>query len=196
MSGTHRRFAAELLGAALLLANAIATGAVLYVLIQLFGPVSGAHFNPIVTVALATNRKTEWPVLPGYIIAQCAGAMLGVLLAHLMFDTDVFQLSQKLRWGLGQWVAEAVASFGLVLTILALLRQNPSVIPQAVALYIVGAYWFTASTSFANPAVTLARALTDTFAGIAPGSVLPFVIAQIIGMVLAIICYRSIWGRS
>jgi glycerol uptake facilitator-like aquaporin len=171
-----------------LLANALATGAMLFVLISVFGPVSGAHFNPLVTVAMAVTRRMAWAQVPAYVAAQVAGAILGVLLAHMMFDQNLIQVSQKLRWGHGQWWSEAVASFGLLLTILALLHHKSSAIAQAVALYIVGAYWFTASTSFANPAVTLARMFTDSFAGIAPSSVIGFVLAQILGMALALAC--------
>jgi glycerol uptake facilitator-like aquaporin len=168
-----------------LLANALATGAILFVLINIFGPLSGAHFNPVVTLAMAqTGRLPKAKVAP-YLFAQVAGAVLGVFLAHAMFDQSLLQISQKLRWGTGQWIAEATATFGLLLTIFGLLRHKPEVIPQAVALYIVGAYWFTASTSFANPAVTIARSLTNSFAGIAPSCVFAFIVAQCAGAVLA-----------
>ncbi len=199
-----RKYFAELLGTALLLAtivgsgimaetladgniglallcNGIATGAILYMLITVLGPVSGAHFNPVVTAVMAYRKELPAELVPGYVVCQVLGAVAGVWLAHLMFDQSVFQVSGKIRWGTGQWIAEAIATFGLLLTILGCLKSNLSAIPASVALYITAAYWFTASTSFANPAVTLARALTDTFAGIAPSNVLPFVLAQVIG---------------
>jgi glycerol uptake facilitator-like aquaporin len=179
-----------------LLANALATGAILFVLINIFGPISGAHFNPVGTLAMAsTNRLPKALVVP-YIAAQVAGAVIGVILAHAMFDQTLFQVSAKLRWGIGQWIAEATATFGLLLTIFALLRHRAEAMPQAVALYIVGAYWFTASTSFANPAVTIARSLTNTFAGIAPSCVIPFIIAQAIGATLAVLVARALYAES
>lgn len=175
-----------------LLANALATGAMLFVLIQVFGPVSGAHFNPLVTLAMVADKRLSAASAVPYGVAQVLGGLAGVLLAHAMFDLPVAQVSQKMRWGTGQWLAEATASFGLLLTILVLLRHKAEAIPQAVALYIVGAYWFTASTSFANPAVTLARSFSDTFAGIAPSCVLPFMAAQAAGGVLAILAVRRL----
>ena len=176
-----------------LLANALATGAMLFVLVNLFGPVSGAHFNPVVTLAMvASNRLSKSHAAP-FIAAQIAGGIIGVMLAHAMFDQALLQVSTKLRWGAGQWIAEATATFGLLLTIFALLRHKTEVIPQAVALYIVGAYWFTASTSFANPAVTIARSLTNTFAGIAPSCVLPFIAAQGLGAALAVLVARRLF---
>jgi glycerol uptake facilitator-like aquaporin len=176
-----------------LLANALATGAMLFVLINIFGPISGAHFNPLVTLAMvATGRLPKSSIAP-YVLAQLAGAILGVILAHAMFDQSLLQISHKIRWGTGQWVAEATATFGLLLTIFGLLRHKSDVIPRAVALYIVGAYWFTASTSFANPAVTLARGLTDTFAGIAPSCVWAFIAAQCAGAVLAMLVSRKLF---
>lgn len=176
-----------------LLANALATGAMLFVLINIFGPISGAHFNPVVTLALAaTGRLPKSDIFP-YIVSQIAGAILGVILAHAMFDQNLLQISHKLRWGTGQWIAEATATFGLLLTIFGLLRHKPDIIPQAVALYIVGAYWFTASTSFANPVVTLARGLTDSFAGIAPSCVLAFITAQCVGAILAGVVARKLF---
>ncbi len=179
-----------------LLANALATGAMLFVLINIFGPISGAHFNPVVTFAMvATGRLPKASVAP-YLFAQVAGAVLGVILAHAMFDQSLLQISQKLRWGTGQWIAEATATFGLLLTIFGLLRHKADLIPQAVALYIVGAYWFTASTSFANPAVTIARSLTNTFAGIAPSCVLGFIVAQAAGAVLAVIVARKLFNAG
>lgn len=169
-----------------LLANAIATGCGLYALIVTFADRSGAHFNPVVTAALAW--KAGFPrrdVLP-YCIAQFAGAVLGVLAAHLMFDLPLLQASEKARFGIGQWAAEVVATFGLVLLVLSLDPRRPWAAPAAVGAYIAAAYWFTASTSFANPAVTVARAMTDTFAGIAPAHVLPFIAAQVLGAALAV----------
>lgn len=169
-----------------LLGNTIPTGAILFVLITMFGPVSGAHFNPAVTLVFALRRE----IMPGqaviYVIIQIAGAICGVLLANAMFDLDVIQVSEKVRSSQGQWISEVVATFGLVLAILASLRARPDAVPAVVGLYITAAYWFTASTSFANPAVTLARQFSDTFAGIEPGSVIMFVICQIAGAILAL----------
>jgi glycerol uptake facilitator-like aquaporin len=179
-----------------LLANALATGAMLFVLINIFGPISGAHFNPVVTSAMvATGRKSREYLVP-FIMAQIAGAVLGTILAHAMFDLSLFQVSTKIRWGTGQWIAEALATFGLLLTIFGLLRSKSDLIPQAVALYIVGAYWFTASTSFANPAVTIARSLTNTFSGIAPSCVMAFIAAQIVGAVLAVAVSEKLFGKA
>jgi glycerol uptake facilitator-like aquaporin len=179
-----------------LLANAIATGAVLFVLINIFGPISGAHFNPVVSAAMAATGRLPVSQVAPYWLAQFAGAIAGVVLAHAMFDQQLFQVSTKIRWGSGQWVAEATATFGLLLTIFGLLRAKAELIPQAVALYIVGAYWFTASTSFANPAVTIARSLTDTFSGIAPSSILAFITAQIIGAALAVVVSKKLFGTT
>jgi glycerol uptake facilitator-like aquaporin len=178
-----------------LLANALATGAMLFVLINIFGPLSGAHFNPAVTFAMvATKRMSAANIVP-YVVAQLAGGVLGVILAHAMFDLALVQTSEKIRWGTGQWVAEAVATFGLLLTIFGLLKRKSDIIPQAVALYIVGAYWFTASTSFANPAVTVARAFTNTFAGIAPSCVAGFILAQLAGGALALAVARQLFDE-
>jgi glycerol uptake facilitator-like aquaporin len=179
-----------------LLANALATGAMLFVLISIFGPISGAHFNPVVTIAMAANNRLSNSSIAPYILAQFAGAIAGVILAHAMFDESLLQVSTKLRWGTGQWIAEATATFGLLLTICALLRHKSESIPQAAALYIVGAYWFTASTSFANPAVTIARSLTNTFAGIAPNCVVPFIIAQGLGAAFAVLVVRAILAKT
>lgn len=177
-----------------LLGNTIPTGAILFVLITILGPLSGAHFNPAVTLAMAmTGRMKAGLTLP-YILAQLIAAIVGVLLAHAMFDMSLLQFSTKLRWGPGQWIAEATATFGLLTVIFGCLRYNSAAIPAAVGLYITAAYWFTASTSFANPAVTIARALTDTFAGIAPGSVLPFIVAQLAGAALAVIVCRFLFA--
>ena len=173
-----------------LLANAIATGGALYALIVMFGPISGAHFNPVVTLALTVRRESpiKW-VLP-FLAAQIVGAVLGVWLAHLMFDLPILQASTKVRTGIGQWAAEATATFGLVLLILIGVRKAPERLPAAVAVYIVGAYWFTASTSFANPAVTIARSLSNTFAGIAPTDAPAFIAAQLVGAALATLAAR------
>jgi glycerol uptake facilitator-like aquaporin len=173
-----------------LLANAIATGAALFALIVMFGPISGAHFNPVVTLALTARGESprQW-VLP-FLAAQVVGAILGVWLAHLMFDLAILQTSVKLRTGVGQWAAEATATFGLVLLILLGVRKALASLPAAVALYIVAAYWFTASTSFANPAVTIARSLSNTFAGISPLDAPAFIVAQLVGAALATLTAR------
>lgn len=173
-------------GAIALLGNTIPTGAVLFVLITMFGPLSGAHFNPAVTLAFSLSGDIGRRDAMAYVAAQVLGALAGVLLAHVMFDLTTFQLSQHARLGPGQWVSEAVATAGLVLTIFATRRARPDAIPAAVALYIVSAYWFTASTSFANPAVTLARALTDTFSGIRPVDVPAFVAVQLLAAALVV----------
>ncbi|APE27669.1 aquaporin [Aurantiacibacter gangjinensis] len=170
-----------------LLANTIATGAILYVLIAALGPVSGAHFNPAVTLAFALRREIGWRLAAGYVAVQVAAGALGAWAVHLMFDLPILQFSTKARTGIGQWSGELVATFGLVFTILALLRVRPAAIPAAVGLYITSAYWFTSSTSFANPAISVVRSLSNTFAGIAPGDVPGFVVAQLAGAVLAVI---------
>ena len=170
-----------------LLGNTIPTGAILVVLITIFGPVSGAHFNPAVTLVFATRGETPWSEVVPYIVVQCAGAILGTVLAHLMFDLAPLAIGIKARSGPSQWLAEAVATFTLVLIILGGLRYSPSAIPWLVGLVITAAYWFTASTSFANPAVTLARGFTTTFAGIAMNHVPAFIIAQLIGAAVATI---------
>ena len=167
--------------ALVLLGNTIPTGAILVVLITILGPLSGAHFNPAVSLAMCLAGRMPWRRLAPYGACQVAGAIAGVWLAHAMFDLPILQLSAKMRWGSGQWIAEAVASFGLLFTIFGGLRHNPPAVPMITGLYITAAYWFTASTSFANPAVTLARSLSNSFAGIAPQAVLPFVMAQTIG---------------
>jgi len=168
-----------------LIANAMATGAGLIVLITVFGPISGAHFNPAVTLVFALRREIGAASALAYLLVQVAGAVLGVFAAHAMFDEPVLQLSAKLRDGPGQAFAEAVATFGLIGAILGALRFRPEATPAVVGLYITAAYWFTASTSFANPAVTIARSLTDTFAGIAPTSAPAFIAAQLAGAVVA-----------
>jgi glycerol uptake facilitator-like aquaporin len=206
--GPVRRVAAETLGTALLLAvvigsgimgerlaggnaavallgNTLATGAALTVLITIFGPISGAHFNPAVTLVFAIRRELPVRLAAAYLLAQVAGAVLGVFAAHAMFDEPIWQVSTKLRDGPAQAWSEFVATFGLLATILGTLRFRPAFTPMGVGLYITAAYWFTASTSFANPAVTLARSLSDTFAGIAPGSAAAFVVAQLAGALVA-----------
>ena len=167
-----------------LLGNTIPTGAILVVLITLLGPISGAHFNPVVSLVMALRRDLKWAALAPYTLAQIAGGIAGTWLAHAMFDLQVLQLSQHIRTGTAQWLAEAVASAGLLLTILLGVKHRPEAIPALVGLYITAAYWFTASTSFANPAVTVARALTDTFAGIRPLDAPGFIVAQIIGALI------------
>jgi glycerol uptake facilitator-like aquaporin len=173
-------------GALALLCNTLPTGAILTVLILTFGPVSGAQFNPAVSIALAVHRELPVRIAAIYIGAQVIGGIIGVWAAHLMFELPLWQVSVTVRTGPGQWFAEAVATFGLVLTILGCGVRTPSAVPYAVGLYITSAYWFTASTSFANPAVTIARAFSDTYAGIAPTGVLAFIVAQIVGALAAV----------
>jgi len=168
-----------------LLGNTLATGTALMVLITIFGPISGAHFNPAVTLVFALRHDISIPVAFAYLLVQVIGAVAGGWLAHAMFDEPLLQVSAKLRDGPAQVLSEAIATFGLITTILGGLRYRPDAVPQLVGLYITSAYWFTASTSFANPAVTLARALSNTFAGIAPISVPAFIAAQIVGALIA-----------
>ena len=172
-----------------LLGNTIATGAGLIVLIHMFGPISGAQFNPAVTLAVLLNRETTTRVAILYAVAQLAGAITGVWAAHAMFAEPILQISSKARDGLPQGFAECVATFGLVGTIFSTQRYRPEFTPIAVGLYITSAYWFTASTSFANPAVTIARSLSNSFAGIAPHSVPLFVAAQLVGTIAAIAAF-------
>jgi glycerol uptake facilitator-like aquaporin len=176
-----------------LLCNTIATGAILTVLILMLGPISGAHFNPAVSLAAALRGDMSANAAGLYIGAQLTGAILGVWAAHLMFELPVLQISLTTRTGAGQWLAEAIATFGLLLTILGCSARSPAAIPYAVGLYITSAYWFTASTSFANPAVTIARSLSDTFAGIAPAGVMAFIAAQLGGMLAAVALGRWLW---
>lgn len=215
----HRRLAAEGLGTAMLLAvvvgsgimgqrlssgndaiallgNTIATGAGLVVLIHMFGPLSGAHFNPAVTLAVAIRREVEWRVASAYAVAQLVGAILGVGAAHAMFAEPILQISGKLRDGPAQRFSEFVATFGLVGTIVVTQKHRPAFTPVAVGLYITAAYWFTASTSFANPAVTIARSLSDTFAGIAPSSVPQFIAGQLLGALAAIGVFSWLYPES
>lgn len=199
-----RRLAAEFMGTAILLAaivgsgimgvklsggsaglallvNSLATGAILFVLITIFGPISGAHFNPAVTLVMTFKGMIEGGTAAGYAVAQVLGGICGVICAHAMFDLPLLQVSETPRAGTGQWIAEIFATFGLIITIFGTLRTAPTKVPISVGLYILSAYWFTASTSFANPAVTLARAFTNTFAGIALHDVIGFILAQLAG---------------
>lgn len=207
MANLSRRLAAEALGTALLVAtvvgsgimadrlsndvavsllgNTLPTGAILVVLITIFGPISGAHFNPAVTLVFALRREIETNAALAYVAAQIAGGIAGTLLAHAMFELPILQVSATVRTGSGQWIAELVAAFGLVFTILAGLRSRPDSIPWLVGLYITAAYWFTASTSFANPAVAIARAFSNTFAGIRPADLAGFIAAELLGALLA-----------
>ena len=203
-----RRLAAETLGTALLLAtvvgsgimaenlaggnvaiallgNTIPTGAILVVLITIFGPVSGAHFNPAVTLSFLIRREITISAAVAYVAVQIIGGIIGTWSAHLMFAQEIFQLSSHVRTGGAQWFSEGVATFGLVATILGTLRWRPEAVAYMVGLYITAAYWFTASTSFANPAVTIARSLTDTFSGIYPAHAPGFILAQLVGAIVA-----------
>jgi glycerol uptake facilitator-like aquaporin len=180
-------------GALALLCNTLATGAILAVLILVFGPLSGAHFNPAVSIAFASRGALPWQTAAVYIGAQVLGGIAGVWVAHAMFELPLWQLSATVRTGPGQWLAEAVATFGLLLTIFGCVARRPEAVPYAVGLYITAAYWFTASTSFANPAVTLARSLSDTFAGIAPAGVAAFIAAQLAGAIAAVLVSRWLW---
>lgn len=164
-----------------LLGNTLPTGAILIVLITVLGPVSGAHFNPAVSLVMAMRQEIEWRELAPYIGVQALGGCLGTWIAHLMFDLPLLQVSSTARTGTAQWFAEVVAAFGLLFTIIGTVHAKPGSVAAAVGLYITAAYWFTASTSFANPAVTIARSLTDTFAGIAPSHVPAFIVAQVVG---------------
>ncbi len=214
-----QRVAAEFLGTALLLAavigsgimgaklsagndalallgNTLPTGAILVVLITVFGPVSGAQLNPAVSGVFWLRGEISSRLTAFYVVAQVCGGLLGVLAAHGMFDLPLVQLATKMRTGTGQWFAEGVATFGLLLTILGTLQARPKAVPVNVGLYITAAYWFTASTSFANPAVTIARAFSDTFAGIRITDVVPFIIAQLAGAVLAMLVAGWLFGPA
>jgi glycerol uptake facilitator-like aquaporin len=173
-----------------LLGNTIPTGAILIVLILCFRPISGAHFNPAVTLSFAIRKEISAPDSLLYVFAQVIGGISGVLVAHVMFDNPLFDPSTTVRTGLGQWVGEFVATFGLVGTILCCLKSRPEAVPYAVGLYITAAYWFTSSTSFANPAVTIARGFSDTFAGISPANIAAFVAVQLVAAVLATLFFR------
>jgi glycerol uptake facilitator-like aquaporin len=173
-----------------LLANALATGAALAALILTFGSISGAHFNPAVTLADAWQGGLPWRDVPAYVVAQVAGAFVGVAAANVMFELPVFFASQHARWGVAQAFSEVVATFGLLMVIWGCARARPAAVPLAVAAYVAAAYWFTASTSFANPAVTLARSASDTFAGIRPVDVPAFIAAQLVGALAATVLFR------
>ena len=183
-----------------LLGNTLATGVMLAVLITVIRSLSGAHFNPAVSIAFWLRKELSLLLVTLYIIVQIVGGVCGTWLAHLMFDVDILQTSTNDRLSIGTFVAEVVATFGLVATILGTLRVNPQWVGATVGLYISGAYWFTASTSFANPAVTIARGLTESFTGIAPMDVVPFIVAQLIGALIAVLCFwllrRSELGES
>jgi glycerol uptake facilitator-like aquaporin len=177
-----------------LLGNTLATGAMLFVLITVLGPISGAHMNPAVSLVAASRGELEWRDAAAYILLQLALGVLGAWAAHLMFDLPVLQISVKARTGLGQWIGEGIATFGLVLTILGTVHHRPQWVAPAVALYIAAAYWFTSSTSFANPAITVARSLSDTFAGIAVADVPSFVAAQLVGAAGAAVMARWLFS--
>jgi glycerol uptake facilitator-like aquaporin len=179
-----------------LLANTIATGAILFVLITIFGPISGAHMNPAVSLVAASRRELPWADAAAYIIAQLGFGIVGAWAAHLMFDLPTLQLSMKARTGFGKALGEAIATFGLILTILGTVRFRREWVPASVALYITAAYWFTSSTSFANPAITVARSLSNTFAGIAPKDVPLFVTAQVVGAGLAALAARGLFDSD
>ena len=177
-----------------LLANAIATGCMLYCIITVLGPISGAHFNPAVTLAFALRGEIDARSAVAYVAVQVAGGLLGVWATHAMFDLPILQLSETLhRTGLAQWWSEAMATFGLLFVIFGGLKARPDAVPTLVALYITGAYWFTASTSFANPAVTFARGFSDTFAGIYPGHIAAFVLVQCVVAVLSVGVFRRLF---
>lgn len=168
-----------------LIANMVATAAMLFVLITMLGPVSGAHFNPAVTLVMAHRRALGGRDALLYVAVQIVMGVVGVWAAHVMFDQPVLQISTHARGGAGQWLSETIATFGLILTIIGTVRHRPAWVPASVALYITAAYWFTASTSFANPAITIARSLTDSFSGIAPGDAPLFIVAQLVGAAAA-----------
>lgn len=178
-----------------LLANTVATGAILAVLILVFGAVSGAHFNPAVTIALAMRGAIAWRDVAPYVAVQIIGALCGVAVAHLMFAEPLFTLSTNVRTGPPQFLAEFVAAFGLVATIIGCLRARPEAVPYAVGLFISAGYWFTSSTSFANPAVTLARSLTDSFTGIRPIDAPAFIVAEFVGAIAAAMFFAWLWKR-
>lgn len=189
------RLSADSIGLALL-CNAIATGAILYVLITILGPISGAHFNPAVTLVMRINGALGTAEALAFVAAQIAGGILGVWLAHAMFELPLLQASTTTRTGIAQWLAEGVATFGLIFAILGALRYRADSVAAVVGLYILAAYWFTASTSFANPAVTIARAMSNTFAGIAPADAAPFIVAQLIGALIAAVFGRWLFAND
>jgi len=179
-----------------LMGNTIATGSILYVLITVFGPISGAHFNPAVTIAMLISKKILMKDALIFIGLQILGAGLGVMIAHGMFGLEILQISSKLRQGPSQGFSEVIATFGLILIIFGGLKVRPEAIPALVGFYITSAYWFTASTSFANPAVTLARSLSNTFAGISPNNIFMFISCQFIGMLVALIIIKKIFSSE
>ncbi|MFM6829620.1 MAG: aquaporin [Novosphingobium sp.] len=179
-----------------LLGNTMATGAMLFVLITMLRPISGAHFNPAVSVVAALRGDLSWRDAAAYAVAQITLGIVGVWIAHLMFDVPIIQFSTHIRTGIGQWAGEAVATFGLILTIIGTVRYRPDWVPASVALYITAAYWFTSSTSFANPAITIARSLSNSFAGIAPGDVPGFLVAQIFGAFLGAITAKVLFDED
>ena len=179
-----------------LLGNTVATGAILVVIITIFGPVSGAHFNPAVTFVFALRREIAVGLALAYVVVQVAGGLAGTLLAHAMFDMELLQASSKARSSGGQWLAEGVATFGLLAAILGTLRVRPNAVAAMVGLYITAGYWFTASTSFANPAVTVARSFTDTFSGILPAHAPAFIVAQFVGAAVAMLLFRWLDRRG
>lgn len=176
-----------------LIGNTLATAAMLYVLITMLGPVSGAHFNPAVSLVMRLRGDCCWKGLAATIVVQISAGVLGVWAAHAMFGQPVIQISQQLRDGLGQWLGEFIATFGLLMTILLTVRHRPESVPISVALYIAAAYWFTSSTSFANPAITIARSLSDSFAGIAPSSLPGFIAAQLAGALAAHLAMKQLF---
>lgn len=179
-----------------LLANTVATGAILFVLIAMLGPISGAHMNPVVSLVAASRGDLSWREAAAFCAVQLAFGIMGAWAAHLMFDLPTLQLSVKARHGVGQWTGEAIATFGLILTILGTIRHRPHWVPATVAAYITAAYWFTSSTSFANPAITVARSLSDTFAGIAPADVPHFVAAQLFGAAAAALTAKWLFAED
>ena len=176
-----------------LIGNTAATGAILFVLITMLGPISGAQMNPAVSLVAASRGEMRWRDAAAYIMVQLLCGVAGALAAHAMFDLPLLQYSDKARSGSGQWLGEAIATFGLVLTIWGTAKVRPTAVPASVALYITAAYWFTSSTSFANPAITVARSLTDSFSGIAPGDAPGFIIAQLVGAALAALVVRALF---
>ena len=179
-----------------LMGNTLATGAMLFVLITMLGPISGAHFNPAVSMVMAVRREMGWREAVSYALAQLAFGILGVWTAHVMFDMPILEVSTQARTGIGQWTGEAIATFGLILTIIGTVRHRPDWVPASVALYITAAYWFTSSTSFANPAITIARSLSDSFAGIAPVNVPGFVVAQLAGAIVGLIVAGLLFAKT
>lgn len=176
-----------------LIGTTLPIGAILYVIIVMLGPVSGAHFNPVVTLMIRLRGEIETGAALAYIAVQVISGVLAAFVVHLMFDLPVVQIADNPRTGIGQWVSEGIATFGLILTIFATLRTRPEAVPMSVALYIFAACWFTASTCFANPAITIARGFTDTFTGIAPADIPAFVMAQIIGALAAMAAVRVLF---